>query len=367
MVLRTILFFVFFTYSTLLNAQNPQNYASSVLICRSKQCAPADKAMTSAFLFNKVVSLFETNMGNDVLLCDADPITHVCTENKISFPITAGVASSSVSLPAFKLLDAKLMKGQLGLNLIMSYYVFTNGRTVPCQNALSKIVVSSTSKVQISTPAFGCSFTQTGNTSLNAWFLIDYLDFDYGTIGAYYTIGTNQIVKGEKNGYVLMRFTKPQKSTVNEINLTPNTQTPPKNSKIPPSFIPTSNNLIPVTQDKNSTIQNTQKNILPPSNTAEKSKPLTSHSVANPLPIVTIQKDGTVVPKKQSDPYREYKQQEENSKKTSQENILSSENKKNSIKENTKSSIISEKTTVEILSKNEEETAWNLNTSNKKD
>jgi hypothetical protein len=68
-------------------------------------------------------------------------------------------------------------------------------------------------KVEMTTQDFGCRITETGNTAINATYNIDYLDFDYGFIGAYYTVGVGESVRGGKSGYLLMRFTAKPEAT----------------------------------------------------------------------------------------------------------------------------------------------------------
>lgn len=334
-------------FSLIADAQVTQNYASSVLVCRGRQCAAAEQSMTAAFLFNKLVSLFETNLGHDILICEADPISHVCTENRLAFPATIGVASTSLSIPAMRLLDAKLIKGSLGLNLLFSYYVFADGQTVPCQNALSKIVINSTSKVQMSSAPFECGFSQTGSSSFNTWFLIDYLDFDYGTIGGYYTIGSNKGVKAEKTGYTLLRFTRPQASTVNEINLTPPQQRGPVGQPVYPSgFIPTA---APQQPQQPLPVQ-------APAPTPQGGQPSQSTqgaTTSQTLPVVTVTPEGKIVPKEVQDAYQRYKTIKEQ-----EEQSLAEEASKEEIEAETPSATGNSPSQPEETT--EEESAWTL-------
>ena len=57
-------------------------------------------------------------------------------------------------------------------------------------------------------PGFECRFTKTGTTVLSSLYNIDYVDMDYGILGAYYTLGAGQTSKGGRVGYALMRFTE---------------------------------------------------------------------------------------------------------------------------------------------------------------
>jgi len=63
-----------------------------------------------------------------------------------------------------------------------------------------------------------CNITETGRTSINATYAVNYLDFDYGILGAYYTIGVGESVQGDKLGYLMMRFTEKAPQTTEVIS-----------------------------------------------------------------------------------------------------------------------------------------------------
>lgn len=302
----TIILCVFIGCSSL-KAQSVPDYASSILICRSKQCAPLEKTMTASFLFNRLIALFESNLNHDILLCDADPITHVCFDKALSISAVAGVTSAQLSIPAARLLDAKLKKGKLGFDFILSYYLTANGLPVRCQNSLSELTIASLKNLQINSNAFSCALTQTGNPNFNITYALDYIDFDYGTLGAYYTFGSSQIVRGEKTGYLLMRFTKPQKSTVNEINLNVKSTggTTPL-QQIAPSLVAP---ITPVNQTPAFGQQLNMEQIAKIlGKTSSDASPQTPSSVSSSgLPIVSVTSDGRIVPKQKEDAYQAQK------------------------------------------------------------
>jgi hypothetical protein len=53
---------------------------------------------------------------------------------------------------------------------------------------------------------FACKFTTIGKTTLSMFYSINYLDLDYGIVGAYYSVGSSGPAIGGGNGYMLMRF-----------------------------------------------------------------------------------------------------------------------------------------------------------------
>lgn len=191
---------------------------TSVLVCRAKQCAKAEYSMTREFLYNKLVQLFEKNLNKDVYLCEADPISHVCYNPAIVIPARTSLVSADVVIPSARVLDAKMVNNQV-LDVIFDYTVDINSLRSVCQSSRSRLKVDYVDKVQMISPAFECRFTETGSSEVNMSYNIDYVDFDYGTLGAYYSAGIGSTVQGGASGYVLMRFAEKQDATTKEYNL----------------------------------------------------------------------------------------------------------------------------------------------------
>lgn len=184
-----------------------QTPKSSVLVCRAHQCALAEYSMTREFLFNKLENLFEKNSGKAVLLCDADPTARVCYNSALEMPADSRIVPTRTRIPTATIVDAKL-EDNLHLNLILDFKVFVNQTKPRCQAAAARLSVPFVDKVLLSVPEFGCDLTASGTTKFNMNYHIDYVDFDYGVLGAYYTIGVGEVFRGGKTGYMLMRFTE---------------------------------------------------------------------------------------------------------------------------------------------------------------
>lgn len=185
----------------------------TVLVCRAHQCANASYSMGRGFLFNKIAQMMDANIGKSVLVCEADPVSHVCLENGLRIPAQTAVGNVPVQVEGLTLVNTKLTNGTPALDIVWDYRVRAGNLYPKCQLALSHLSVNFTDRVEMVTNDFTCDMTATGQTALNATYNIDYLDFDYGFIGAYYTLGVGQAVQGDKTGYLLMRFTAPAVST----------------------------------------------------------------------------------------------------------------------------------------------------------
>lgn len=182
--------------------------ASSVIVCRSQQCAPARASMTREFLYNSLLNLFDNNLDSTVLLCDADPNSRMCFENYIQFNIKAGVTPATVVIDSAKLLSVKLHKDEQIINVSLDYSMHYNAVRPACLSSANAIFVKSPDYVLMEDTGYVCKFTTTADSMISTVFAIDYVDLDYGVIGANYSFGVAGPAYGGGTGYMLMRFQK---------------------------------------------------------------------------------------------------------------------------------------------------------------
>lgn len=190
-------------------AQTPQKLPcaeDTVLVCRARECKLASQMMTREFLYNQLGSLVENNIGKTILFCEADPILHICRTDSIRFNSVIAGAKSDVDLPSATLLDARACPDKSGYTLVLDYKMAVNETFPPCQAGLTKLTIAAVDNVLAETSGFTCNFTQNDTTKVNASYQINYVDFDYGILGATYTIATGESAQGGQTGYMLWRF-----------------------------------------------------------------------------------------------------------------------------------------------------------------
>ena len=93
----------------------------TVIVCRSKRCQAAGKAMSKQFLYNTLSSLLKANQNKKVALCEANPYTHVCLNDEIIFGADVGSANIQIALPSLSLIDVKKMSSDLTSEFIADY------------------------------------------------------------------------------------------------------------------------------------------------------------------------------------------------------------------------------------------------------
>lgn len=164
-------------------------HPSSVIVCRTKQCAPAKLSMSREYIHNSLLHLLQNNNRQTGMVCEADPGSHTCTENYIQLPITIGIVPGYFYIDSFKLTDVSVAKDNTQINLVINYNVTYNGQTPDCLPAQTVLFAKSTSNIIMEDPGYMCKMNAIGQTSIKTVFSIDYIDLDYGYIGGYYSIG----------------------------------------------------------------------------------------------------------------------------------------------------------------------------------
>lgn len=182
---------------------------NSLVVCRDKQCAPAELSMSKEYIYNSLVQLIDNNLDSTALLCEANPQAHVCTNPYITVPARIGVTPAYVFFDGVKIVDASSVKGKTALNLSLGYNLSYNGQTpTVCKPDTAMFYVKNNNDVLLAGNGFKCDMTSVGTTTARVMFNVDYIDLDYGYIGGYYSIGLSGPANGGGSGYGLIRLPK---------------------------------------------------------------------------------------------------------------------------------------------------------------
>ena len=222
---------------------------SSVVVCRSRQCAPAKLSMSKEYIYNSLLQLFENNNYQNMLVCQGDSQTRTCVENYITLPIKVGIVPTNAYIDHVKITDVINGKQANALNLILNYNVTYGGQTAECAPSRSLLFARSVDHVLLEDTGYNCKMTTIGNTNVKTVFAIDYVDLDYGYIGGFYSIGFSGPAYGGGNGYMILRMPK------NAYPLSPALTAPKQNIK------PQNNSPIGTAGYENLTTNNSSQNI----------------------------------------------------------------------------------------------------------
>lgn len=182
---------------------------NTLVVCRDKQCAPAELSMSKEYIFNAFAHLIDNNLDATALLCEANSQSHVCTNPYLTVPAKIGVTPAYVFFDGVKIVDASAVKGKTALDLALGYNLSYNGQTpAVCKPDKAMMYVKSNNDVVLNGNGFKCDMTSIGTTTIRIMFDIDYIDLDYGYIGGYYSIGLSGPAYGGGSGYGLIRLSK---------------------------------------------------------------------------------------------------------------------------------------------------------------
>ncbi len=181
---------------------------SSIVVCRSHQCAPAKLSMSKEYVYNSLLHLFDNNNYQKALICQADPYAHTCLENYITLPITAGITPTNAYIDSVRITDVIIGKGANKINLVLNYNVTYGSQTPDCTPSKSILFAKNVNHVLLEDAGYTCKMTTIGQSTIKTVFAIDYIDLDYGYIGGYYSIGISGPAYGGGSGYMILRMPK---------------------------------------------------------------------------------------------------------------------------------------------------------------
>lgn len=182
---------------------------NSVIVCRDKQCAPAELSMSREYIYNSLAHLTDNNLDATALLCEANAQAHVCVNSYLTVPARIGVTPAYVFFDGVKIIDASSVKGSTALNLVLGYNLSYNGQTPSvCKPDKAMLYVKGNNDIVLNGNGFKCDMTSVGTTTVRVMFNVDYIDLDYGYIGGYYSIGLSGPANGGGYGYGMIRLPK---------------------------------------------------------------------------------------------------------------------------------------------------------------
>ena len=175
------------------------------VICRDFNCTRLNDRITRTFLFNSLANMFLTNAHSRVFICEADPFSRSCLQSGISFPVRAGTANALVKIPKATISQVNLSRGLSRATVTMTYEFLINGIKHTCEPTIMDISVPNNSQATLMNREFACNLTSDGVSNVSLLLNVDYIDLDYGLIGAYYSLGLQGPSTGASNGYLVFK------------------------------------------------------------------------------------------------------------------------------------------------------------------
>lgn len=179
----------------------------SIIVCRAKQCAPAQETMSKEYIYNTLLHMLDSNARKKALVCTADANTHACTEEYVSMPITVGITPAYLYIDDVKITDVSISrKNTSALDLILNWNISYNGQTPICRPSKTLLYAKNINNVIMEDNSYNCKITTIGTSTVKTLFAIDYIDLDYGYIGGFYSVGLSGPAFGGGSGYMMLRL-----------------------------------------------------------------------------------------------------------------------------------------------------------------
>ena len=175
------------------------------VICRDFNCTRLNNRITRTFLFNSLANMFMTNAHSRVYICEADPFSRSCLQSGISFPVRSGIANALVKIPKATISQVNLSTGLSRATVTMTYEFLVNGIQRTCEPTIMDISVPNNSQATLTNREFTCNLTSDGMSNISLLLSVDYIDLDYGLVGAYYSIGMQGPASGGATGYMVFK------------------------------------------------------------------------------------------------------------------------------------------------------------------
>ncbi len=175
------------------------------VICRDFNCTRLNNRITRTFLFNSLSNMFMTNMHSRIFICEADPFSRSCLQSGISFPVRSGIANALVKIPKATVSQVNLSTGLSRATATMTYEFLINGIKHTCEPTIMDISVPNNSQATLINREFACNLTSDGMSNVSLLLSVDYIDLDYGLVGAYYSLGLQGPTIGSASGYLVFK------------------------------------------------------------------------------------------------------------------------------------------------------------------
>jgi len=171
---------------------------ASLMICNKGICRYMDEFATLRPYIKQIYCLFKTTDAR-IDFCEADPNTHTCMANNISWYADSPIMPVFFAVPVARTLPQKN-------TLLMDYLVKANESLTACNFSITSFEEADNHTIKIVSHPFSCDAMTLGKVQFQNTFFVDYIDYDNEVIGAKYTIQTHGAIKGNAAGYTLMRF-----------------------------------------------------------------------------------------------------------------------------------------------------------------
>jgi hypothetical protein len=191
-------------------AGTPQQFeVKEVYVCAADQCGPAGRSVTASQMLQAMYNLLQRNDGKDYTFCSSDPQTRGCESEGVCHFVQGGPIPGIGCQARGNLSQIKIDgEGRKLLGRGNDYKTFIAVPLV-CVSHDTTVSVRTVDEITLEATPYYCNWMGVGNMSVSFNLAVDFVDFDRGRLGGYYSHAVAGNAFGKGSGYALLQFAEP--------------------------------------------------------------------------------------------------------------------------------------------------------------
>ncbi len=178
-----------------------------IVLCRNKGCVETGKRLTNNYFMGRLFDLLYLNNKTKVHICEADRITRVCKNHAMRAAVNIGANIPGVlHIPSLTISNVNFTNNLKSIDVNFLYDSFLNGTKSYCSTSHLNIEINERQQIIMKSPDYVCKFTTDMPAYVSTIYDVNYIDLDYGIVGANYHIDIAGSSNAGSIGYVLFKF-----------------------------------------------------------------------------------------------------------------------------------------------------------------
>lgn len=185
-----------------------QAAAKEIYLCSGDKCERAEQQYSADELLQGFKDLLQTNVDDEVPMCNADPKTRTCTSTKVCHFVLGGLLPGNGCSKNLMFSDINRDEQSTQLNMKTKMPLTFIGTPVQCTTAASTLTVNSANDISLQLKSHFCSWMVVGAMTVQLDFTVESINLDKGEIGGYWKHTVRGTGNGNGSGYLVLKFPK---------------------------------------------------------------------------------------------------------------------------------------------------------------
>lgn len=181
------------------------DFADYVTYCESGGCRIADSYQAIESVKTYVRTLMQINVGEKVLICDAESKGKKCLR-PLTYQLSTGAVNVPVKVASASVVDVKCFNCPKSTSVYLDYDMDINGKAPTCSLSENTLTNLQDQAILLLNQGALCRFGLQTKATFVLAHRIDYVDVDRGILGAYYEVSVTGQATAVSKGYTVLRF-----------------------------------------------------------------------------------------------------------------------------------------------------------------